>query len=255
MRAGSREYAAFSAPRLPDGKIEYLGRVDRQVKIRGFRIELGEIEGLLRKHDGVSEAVVVVKAGAGGDKRLVAYIVANSASGLDDSLTPSELRKWLGRRLPDYMTPSAFVALDSLPLTPNGKLDHNALPEPELNYSLDNSEQTAPQTQTEEAVAKIWAEVLGMERIGANATFFELGGHSLLAARIVSRLRDAFQIDVPLRRFFEGLTVMSLASSIETIQKEREAAMYDSISEMLKEFSEEELEAELSLRLSSHNER
>jgi len=253
---GARLYRTGDlARRLPDGKIEYLGRVDRQVKIRGFRIELGEIEGLLRKHDGVSEAVVVVKAGAGGDKRLVAYIVANSASGLDDSLTPSELRKWLGRRLPDYMTPSAFVALDSLPLTPNGKLDHNALPEPELNYSLDNSEQTAPQTQTEEAVAKIWAEVLGMERIGANATFFELGGHSLLAARIVSRLRDAFQIDVPLRRFFEGLTVMSLASSIETIQKEREAAMYDSISEMLKEFSEEELEAELSRRLSSHNER
>jgi amino acid adenylation domain-containing protein len=253
---GARLYRTGDlARRLPDGKIEYLGRVDRQVKIRGFRIELGEIESMLRNHAGISEAVVVVKAGAGGDKRLVAYIVANSDCELDDSPTPSELRKWLGRRLPDYMTPSAFVALDSPPLTPNGKLDHKALPEPELSYSLDNSEQTEPRTQTEEAVANIWAEVLGVERIGAAATFFELGGHSLLAVQIISRLRDAFQIDIPLRRFFEGLTVMSLASSIETFQKERESAMCDSVLEMLKQFSEEELEAELSRRLSSADER
>jgi acyl carrier protein len=140
-------------------------------------------------------------------------------------------------------------------LTPNGKLDHKALPEPEPGYSLDDSEQTAPRTQTEEAVANIWAEILGAERVGANVTFFELGGHSLLAAQIVSRLRDAFQIDIPLRRFFEGLTVTSLASSIETIQKEREAEMRAGVLEMLNQFSEEELEAELSRRLSSHNEK
>jgi amino acid adenylation domain-containing protein len=253
---GARLYrTGDSARRLPDGKIEYLGRMDRQVKIRGFRIELGEIESLLRKRADVSEATVVVKVGAGGDKRLVAYIVANSDSGSNDSPTSSELRKWLGLQLPDYMVPSAFVTLDSLPLTPNGKLDHKALPEPEPGYSLDNSGQTAPLTQMEEAVANIWAEVLGVGSVGANVTFFELGGHSLLAAQIVSRLRDAFQIDVPLRRFFEGLTVTSLASSIETIQTEREAEMRAGVLEMLKQLSEEELEAELSRRLSSPDER
>ncbi len=256
VEPGGRLYRTGDAARwLPDGEVEYLERMDQQVKIRGFRIELGEIESVLRKHARVSEAAVAVKAGAGGDKRLVAYLVADDEGEQEDSLTPSKLREWLGRQLPDYMTPSAFVRLDSLPLTPSGKLDRKALPEPESGRLIEAVEAIAPQTRMEESVAKIWAEVFRRERVGARVNFFELGGHSLLAMQIVSRIRDAFQVDILLSHFFESPTVTGMASLIESLQREREAVMRKDLLEMLKQFSEEDLEAELIRRLPSSDAR
>ena len=167
---------------LPDGTIEYLGRNDFQVKIRGFRIELGEIEAKLRACDGVREAAVIAREDAPGDKRLVAYVVA------EEDLQTSELRTALSAQLPEYMVPSAFVPLEALPLTANGKLDRQALPAPEAT-ALNVREYEAPQGEIEEALAALWQELLQVERVGRRDQFFELGGHSLLVVAMVERLR------------------------------------------------------------------
>ena len=194
----------------PDGNIEFLGRIDHQVKIRGFRIELGEIEAVLRAHPALRETVVVAREDHSGNQRLVANVVADHMP----AQTSHELRAFLERRLPAYMIPSAFVTLDALPLTPNGKVDRRALPAPERAGQDAAAGFVAPKSPLEELVAGIWAEVLGLERVGRHDNFFGLGGHSLLATRVVSRLRSACKVDIPLRSLFETPTVAGLARGI-----------------------------------------
>lgn len=203
----------------PDGNLEYLGRIDHQVKVRGFRIELGEIESILSQYPGMRENVVVVRGDKPGSEHLVAYVVLNS----DQALTITELRRFLETKLPNYMVPTAFVRVDKLPLTPNGKVDRQALPAPEWS-SQQNREQTyiAPHTPIEEVIAGIWTQVLGVEQVGVDDNFFEQGGHSLLATQLISRLRNAFHIELPLRQIFECPTVVALAVSIEAMKQSRE---------------------------------
>ncbi|HEV3049332.1 MAG TPA: amino acid adenylation domain-containing protein, partial [Longimicrobium sp.] len=191
-----------------DGAIEYLGRLDFQVKVRGFRIELGEIEEVLRQHESVADCVVVARAEA-GEQRLVAYVVGEAQA--------DELRAHVRRSLPEYMVPAVFVAMDALPLTANGKLDRKALPAPEL--AADADRYVAPRTPVEEVLAGIWAEVLRLERVGVEESFFDLGGHSLLATRVVSRIRDVFAIELPLRALFERPTVAELAVRVEEMRR------------------------------------
>ncbi|MFN6569386.1 amino acid adenylation domain-containing protein, partial [Dendronalium sp. ChiSLP03b] len=198
---------------LPDGNIEFLGRIDNQVKIRGFRVELEEIEALLRQHPAVRETIVIVREET-GDKRLVAYVVTQPDQYLQEDLV-SELRNLLKQRLPQHMIPSAFVLLESFPLAPSGKVDRRALPAPDLTQLQSEGDFIAPSTPVEEMLAGIWAEVLGIEKIGIHDNFFELGGHSLLATRVISKLRQVFQIELPLRSLFENPTVGQLAQEIE----------------------------------------
>ncbi|RMF31802.1 MAG: amino acid adenylation domain-containing protein, partial [Chloroflexi bacterium] len=200
---------------LPDGNIEFLGRLDYQVKVRGYRIELGEIEATLGRHPAVREAAVVALEVAPGDKRLAAYIVPAG----ETVPTAGELRRFLQERLPDYMVPSAYVVMDALPLTPNGKVDRQALPEPQWSRRQLAGEYVAPRTPVEEVLAGIWSQVLGVEEVGVHDNFFELGGHSLLATQLVSRVREAFEIELPLRHVFECPTIATLAERIEIIQR------------------------------------
>ncbi len=198
---------------LPDGNIEFLGRIDNQVKIRGFRIELGEIEAILNQHPAVRETVVIIREEIPGDKHLIAYIVP------DQQQTPTSmnLRQFLKEKLPEYMVPSAYVVLESLPLTPNGKVDRRALPAVDtLSFEM-KEDYVAPRDRVEEVLVEIWAKVLGKQQIGVRDNFFELGGHSLLATQLISRIRDAFQIELSVRNLFESPTVASLARHIETM--------------------------------------
>ncbi|HEV2733442.1 MAG TPA: amino acid adenylation domain-containing protein, partial [Longimicrobiaceae bacterium] len=193
------------------GELEFLGRMDAQVKLRGFRIEPGEVEATLLEAPEVREATVVVREDVPGKARLVAYVVP--AEGAEPGA--GELRARLSARLPEHMVPGAFVVLDRLPLTVSGKIDRRALPAPEPGAG---AEHAAPRTATEEVLAGIWAEVLGLETVGVEAGFFELGGHSLLAAQVVSRARQLFGVEVPLRAIFEVPTVAALAGSVETLR-------------------------------------
>jgi len=214
---GSRLYRTGDLARyLPDGNIEFLGRMDGQVKIRGFRVEPGEIETILGQHPAVKKVVVLARQRApnrttpAADKHLVAYVVPHR----DNSLAIDELRRFLKERLPGYMVPSAFVLLHSLPLTPNGKVDRSALPLPEPTRPDLNEAFIAPRTAVEELVAGVWSEVLRLDRVGVQDNFFELGGHSLLAVQVLSRLRRVFQADLPLRCLFEAPTVAELSQVI-----------------------------------------
>ncbi len=202
---------------LPDGNIEYLGRIDHQVKIRGFRIEPGEIESVLAHDPAVREVVVVAREDVPGDKRLVAYVVSSQ------SLPPStgEFRAYLQQTLPDYMIPSAYVFLDSLPLTPNGKIDRRSLPAPDRNRDELEQAYVVPCSLTEEILAGIWADVLKLDQVGIHDNFFDLGGHSLLATQVISRVREAFQMDLPLRTIFEKPTVEELTMVIMEKLSER----------------------------------
>jgi amino acid adenylation domain-containing protein len=212
--AGARLYRTGDLARLlPDGNVEFLGRMDFQVKIRGSRIELREIESELAAHPAVREAVVLAREDNPGDKRLVAYVLTRKGA---DAST-SDLHGFLRERLPDYMIPSAFVALDALPLTPNGKVDRKALAAPDHLRPQLRAAFVAPRTPTEELLAGIWAEVIGLSRVGVNDSFFELGGHSLLATQITARVRRAFEIDLPLRYVFEAPTIGELAACVEAI--------------------------------------
>ena len=193
---------------LPNGNIEFLGRIDNQVKIRGFRIEPGEIEAVLNQHPGLRETLVTAREKVPGDKRLVAYIVPNR----EPAPTIRELRSFLKQKLPNYMVPSAYVVLDSLPLTLNGKVDRRALPDPgsaELKNPF-----VAPRTPIEKTLATIWASFLKLEQIGVHDNFFELGGHSLLATQVLFRTREFFQMELPLRILFEKPTIAALAEHI-----------------------------------------
>ncbi|HEY0602366.1 MAG TPA: amino acid adenylation domain-containing protein [Herpetosiphonaceae bacterium] len=244
---GARLYRTGDLARyLPDGDIEYLGRVDDQVKLRGFRIELGEIDAVLRQHAAVRDAVVVLREDQPGDARLVAYVVeeqrnkgTKEQSSIADLPSPvatgegpgvrasvpgsAELRQHLGSRLPAYMIPSAFVFLDMLPMTTNGKIDRRALPAPVLEPDDGAQADAGPRTPTEELLATIWATVLGRERIGLHETFVDLGGHSLLATRVIARVRAAFQVDLPLTSLFESPTVAGVARQIEVATHVRQA--------------------------------
>ena len=193
-------------PLAPDGNLEYLGRCDHQVKIRGFRIELGEIEAVLSRHAAIREAVVVAREDSPGDKRLVAYITANDGQ----TLTVADLRSHVSQFLPEYMVPSAFVALERLPRTPNGKVDRKALPGPEGRPELVGG-YVAPRTPLERLLAEIWCEVLGIKEIGALDDFFALGGDSIRGAILVNRLQRLLGEYVYVVALFESPTIAALA--------------------------------------------
>jgi amino acid adenylation domain-containing protein len=209
-RPGARLYRTGDLARWrPDGTLQFLGRLDHQVKIRGFRVELGEIEATLTRHPAVRDVVVTAREDGRAGRRLVAYLVVTG-----EAPPPAELRAFLARTVPDYMVPDVFVVLPALPVTPNGKVDRRALPAPV--WSARPEMAVRPFTPTEEVIANVWADVLGIERVGLDDTFFEVGGHSLLATRVVSRLRQAFGIDLPVRRLFEAPTVAGLAAHVQT---------------------------------------
>jgi amino acid adenylation domain-containing protein len=208
--SGARMYRTGDLARWrPDGVLEYLGRVDDQVKIRGFRIEPGEIEAKLALHPQVRQAVVLVREDKPQPKRLVAYVVAR-----DLQPSAAELRRWLGRTLPDYMIPAAFVTMSELPLTPNGKVDRRALPAPRESEA-DKSKHIAPSTLVEEVLAGIWADVLGVGRVGVEDNFFELGGHSLRAMQVITRVRQLIGVDLTIRSFLKAPTVAAMAAALE----------------------------------------
>lgn len=194
-----------------DGAIECVGRHDSQVKIRGFRVELGEVQTILAAHPSVANNVVVAKEGAGSDKRLVSYFVKRAGSS-----TANDLRNYLSERLPDYMVPSAFVELPELPLNANGKVNRLALPEPPAVRPDLLTPYQVPQTATEELLASIWSNVLGIENPGIDDDFFHLGGHSLLAMQVISRVNERLKVSLAIREMFDGPTIRELAAKIAT---------------------------------------
>ncbi|MGW2786856.1 amino acid adenylation domain-containing protein, partial [Streptomyces populi] len=215
--AGTRMYRTGDLVRWgSDRNLEFLGRTDDQVKVRGFRIELGEIEAALAEHPRVAQAAVTVRQDREGDTRLVAYLVP--ATGAE--LRPEDLRARLRERLPDYMVPAAFVSLDLLPLNANGKLDRRALPEPETAVTPSGR---APHTPQEQVLAGLFAEVLGVPRVGVDDSFFDLGGHSLLATRLVARVRAALGVELALRTLFRDPTVAGLAAGLDGADRARPA--------------------------------
>ncbi|MFO0171263.1 MAG: AMP-binding enzyme, partial [Aphanizomenon sp.] len=202
---------------LPDGKLEFLGRIDHQVKIAGFRIELGEIEAALRQHPQVEQAVVVAREDIPGDKRLIAYVVANSDL---EKMSYRTVRDYLRQKLPDFMIPSALIQMNALPLTPNGKIDRINLPVP-ANIRQELAENfVPPSTPTEQILTAIWGEVLGLQQIGINDNFFELGGNSLLAIAIISRIQEAFSVELPLNYLFKTPTIALVGQKIENLSQE-----------------------------------
>ena len=205
---GARLYRTGDRARwTAGGELEYIGRTDFQVKVRGFRVEPGEVEAALGEYATVRAAAVTVR-GEGAEKQLVAYVVPVDGA----VVSPAELRAHLAGRLPDYMVPSTWVALESMPLTPSGKVDRRALPTPQ---SVPNAGGVEPRTETEEMVARIWAELLGMEQVGVEDNFFEIGGHSLLLTRMVEMLRERMHVHLSLRDAFVYTTVEALAAHIE----------------------------------------
>ncbi|MGB8345909.1 MAG: amino acid adenylation domain-containing protein, partial [Ktedonobacteraceae bacterium] len=212
-RSGMRLYKTGDRARFwSNGTIEFLGRADTQVKIRGFRVELGEIEAALARHPAVQVAVVEAQAGASGEKRLAAYVVAR----VGYELSSRELRRYLQEQLPEYMVPAAFVLLDALPVTANGKVDRRKLPALD-EYLPPGQEEiyVAPTTPVEERMVELWAEVLHLRRVGIHDNFFEIGGHSLLSVQLIARVRAAWSINLPLRSLFEAPTAAGLAAQVE----------------------------------------
>jgi acyl-CoA synthetase (AMP-forming)/AMP-acid ligase II/acyl carrier protein len=248
-RPGARLYRTGDRARwLAGGQLEFLGRGDDQVKIRGFRVELGEIESALARHPAVLQAVAIVRDDLGGpaDRRLVAYVVpapdAVPAGETPDGLTPG-LRSHLRESLPEPMVPSRFVYLERLPVTPGGKVDRRNLPRPEAGPALER-EYVAPRDGVEEALAGIWQGLLGVERVGVHDNFFELGGHSLLGTRVISALREAFGVEVPLRALFEKPTVADLALAVTQARLEgADSSELGALLENLEGLSDEEVEA------------
>jgi amino acid adenylation domain-containing protein len=219
--SGERLYCTGDVGRrVEDGNVEFQGRSDRQVKVRGYRIELGEIERALEQDERVREAVVVVREDDHGDKRLVAYVVADG----EREEETGRLRKYLKERLPDYMAPSAIIFLEKMPLTPNGKVDRKALPRPGREWGESEAAYVAPRTPVEEMLAGIFEDVLKLDRVGIRDNFFEIGGHSLLATRVTSRVRNALEVEIGVRSVFEEATVEGLARRIENAIRAGEKA-------------------------------
>ncbi|NET12212.1 MAG: amino acid adenylation domain-containing protein [Okeania sp. SIO1H6] len=213
---GKRLYKTGDLVRyLPDGNIEFIGRIDNQVKIRGFRIELGEVEAAIASHPEVQTAVVIVKGDDSSNKRLIAYFVPTKKQ-----FSPNNLRQFLQDKLADYAIPSAFVKLEFLPLTPNGKIDKKALPEPDsIRRELENF--VAPRNPTEELLANIWSQLLKVEKIGIHDDFFSVGGNSLLATQVISRLRIAFETEIPLKYLFDFPTIGEISKAIDEFKGEK----------------------------------
>jgi non-ribosomal peptide synthetase component F len=251
LETGARLYRTGDLARyLPDGNIEFLGRVDHQVKVRGFRVELGEIETVLASHATVRQAVVttstavspaasLAKEESATSQRLIAYIVTTEAK----PPATDELRNLLKQKLPDYMVPSAFVFLKSLPLTPNGKIDRAALPAPDETRPDLQRIFVAPRTPVEAELARIWAGLLKVNEVGVDDNFFDLGGHSLLATQVVSRMRQTFQVEISLRSLFELPTVAALAEKISNATADETARLLAELEQLSDE------EAELLLKL------
>ena len=244
---GARLYRTGDLVRhLPDGNIDFLGRLDHQVKVAGYRIELGEVEAAMVQQQAVRECVVVVRADPHGDARLVAYIVPDEGAVLPDTST---WRRYLANRLPSHMIPSLFVELEKLPLTPGGKVDRRALPAPETMGNGAGLDYVAPRTAVEEVLAGIWRELLAVERVGVHDNFLDLGGHSMLAMRCVSAIRQVFRIELPLRVLFESANLAELAQAL-TVYEDRPGGL-EKIARVLqkvKGISREELQNELSRR-------
>jgi len=210
---GDRLYKTGDLGRyLPDGSIEFLGRNDFQVKLRGFRIELGEIEARLAEHPGVREAVVLARADGTGETGLVAYYIP----GVGTEPEIADLKAYLAALLPDYMVPAAYLQLETWPLTPNGKLDRKALPAPD-GAAYATRGYVAPVGSAEQALAELWSEVLGVEKVGRHDSFFDLGGHSLMATRLVSRIRATIGLDLPLRLLFEAPSIQQIVGHIDAM--------------------------------------
>jgi len=231
---GGRMYRTGDLGRyLANGNVEFLGRKDHQVKIRGFRVELGEIETTLMEHPKVRESVVVAREDQSGEKRLVAYVVpeqeseeSNNGSGRA-GLQMSELREHLLDKLPEYMAPTAYVQLKRIPLTPNGKIDRKSLPEPDED--IREQEYVGPRNATEETLCRLWQEVLRRERVGIHDNFFNIGGHSLLAVQVISRIKQAFTVEMPLSVLFAAPTVARMAEHIAAVNEpDRFAAVNES---------------------------
>jgi acyl carrier protein len=215
FRPGNRLYRTGDLARfLPDGTIQYLGRIDHQVKIRGFRIELEEIESVLRQHPLIRDAVVIAKE-LKGQQQLIAYFVPYPSI----TVEPESLRAHLKTHLPEYMVPTFFIAVREIPLNANGKVDRRALPNPEANIGRSDSAYVPPRNETEEKLVQIWCEVLRLEKAGINDNFFDLGGHSLLATQLVSRIRTNFKTQIPLSRFFELPTIAQLGNELNHARK------------------------------------
>jgi amino acid adenylation domain-containing protein len=218
-KSGERLYRTGDLARwLTDGNVEYMGRLDHQVKIRGFRIELGEIEAVLQEHERVQQAVVIGREDKTGDKKLVAYIVPviegeTNGTGESKQEWMTELREYLLVKLPEYMVPGVYVHLQKLPLNHNGKIDRKSLPEPDADAH--RQKYVPPGNPIEEALCRIWEEVLHKERVGTQDNFFALGGHSLLAVQIATRVAESFNVNIPLRRMFEALTIAQLARVVD----------------------------------------
>ncbi|HEX6770050.1 MAG TPA: amino acid adenylation domain-containing protein, partial [Candidatus Binatia bacterium] len=216
---GARLYRTGDLARyLPDGNIEFLGRTDDQVKIRGFRIELGEIEAALAEHPSVGQSAALVGEDEVNEKRLLCYVVPQQEA----MPVPDELRGFLRKKLPEHMVPSAFILLNGLPRTPHGKLDRNALPAFDENLARPDDKYATPRTPIETSLSEIWSEILRVERIGIHDNFFDLGGHSLMAIRLISRIRDTFKLDLPLRDIFETPTVSGIAQRLQEIADRKE---------------------------------
>ncbi len=232
--SGERLYRTGDVARyLPDGTLEYLGRVDQQVKVRGFRIELGEIEAVLSQHPQVETSIVQVHEGTNADKSLVAYVV------MQEELETKQWRSYLRQHLPEYMVPSAFVRLSALPLTANGKLDRHALPAPDQRRV--SGAYVAPRTPLEEQLCQIWAQVLEVERVGIEDNFFDLGGHSLKATQIGSRMRQAVGVNISLRSLFDDPTIAGLVRVIEQMQEDNVAEDHSTIQSYSAETQQEQL--------------
>ena len=231
---------------LPDGNIEFLGREDFRIKIRGYRIEAGEIEAALNQHPAVRSCVVTAFGEDRSQKRLVAYVVPQQNAAPETC----ELRQFLSQKLPEYMLPSAFVMLEALPLSANGKVDRKALPAPDATFLRKTF--VAPSTPVEKVLADIWAEILGVEKIGIHDNFFiDLGGHSLLATQVISAVRDTFGVDVPMRSFFESPTASEQAAAlVENPAQREEVENTAQLLLSLAELSDEEVERMLAEKTS-----
>jgi amino acid adenylation domain-containing protein len=217
-RGGERMYRTGDQVKWgQNGNLEFLGRLDQQVKVRGYRIELGEIEAALQAHQGVEACAVIVREDQPAEKRVVAYVVTNSA-------VTAALREFLKDRLPDHMIPSSFVEMDQLPLTPNGKVDRKALPAPERDWG-ERRGYVGPRNGEEEILCDLFAEVLNRDRVSVHDDFFATGGHSLLATKLVSRIRDILGVDVALRSVFESPTIAKLAPRLQDSRKARSSLL------------------------------